>query len=75
MVGALKGYSSHAVNHQLGRQKRMLEWQTGYGVVSFGTKDMEWVVDYIRRQKEHHACGAVHDRLERIEFDETQGMG
>jgi hypothetical protein len=24
------------------------------------------VCDYIRRQKEHHARGTVHDRLERI---------
>jgi len=26
----------------------------GYGAASFGTKDLEWVVDYIRKQKEHH---------------------
>ena len=45
---------------------RVLEWQAGYGVVSFGTRAMEWVCEYIRKQKEHHAKGSVHDRLERI---------
>jgi hypothetical protein len=44
----------------------VLEWQTGYGVVSFGMRDLDWVVEYVRNQREHHARGAVHDRLERI---------
>ena len=52
-IGKLKGASSHHVNHKLANRK-LLDWQTGYGVVSFGTKDLEWVVNYIRNQKEHH---------------------
>ena len=36
-------------------------------MVTFGTKDLPWVVQYIRNQKQHHASGQVHDRLERIE--------
>jgi putative transposase len=63
-IGQLKGASSHDVNQRLGR--KALQWQAGYGVVGFGTKDMDWVNDYIRRQKEHHANGALFDRLERI---------
>jgi len=27
---------------------------------------LEWVKQYIRSQREHHASGKVHDRLERI---------
>ncbi|MCP9494378.1 MAG: hypothetical protein MSG64_07985 [Pyrinomonadaceae bacterium MAG19_C2-C3] len=38
-----------------------------YGVVSFGTKDLEWVKQYVRNQKEHHACGQIYERLERTE--------
>ena len=38
----------------------------GYGVVSFGTKDLEWVKRYVRAPREHHARGTVEDRLERI---------
>ncbi len=64
-VGDLKGACSHEINHgPCGRDS--LAWQTGYGVVSFGKRDLPWVVDYIRRQREHHAGGRVEDRLERI---------
>jgi REP element-mobilizing transposase RayT len=65
LVGKLKGASSHEVNQKLGRGRKVLEWQGGYGVVSFGTKDLEWVRAYVRNQKEHHARGTVHERLER----------
>jgi putative transposase len=65
-VGQLKGASSHEVNEQLGLHGNKLQWQAGYGVVSFGTGDLDWVKEYIRNQQEHHACGRVFDRLERI---------
>ncbi|MBL8202851.1 MAG: IS200/IS605 family transposase [Blastocatellia bacterium] len=68
-VGKLKGASSHYINHEIANRK-VLEWQTGYGVVSFGAKDLEWVVSYIRNQKEHHRNGSIYDRLERIAVDE-----
>jgi putative transposase len=65
-IGQLKGGSSHDVNHHNGRAEKLLEWQAGYGVVSFGTRDLDWVVKYILGQREHHARGSVHERLERI---------
>jgi len=50
---------------------KLLDWQTGYDAVSFGTKDMEWVVNYIRNQKEHHKWGTTTlELLERITHDE-----
>ena len=71
MVGALKGYASHEVNRRLGRASRVLEWQTGYGLVSFGAKDLPWVAEYIRNQREHHQACRAQDRLERItNFDD-----
>src|SRR4051794_9750181 len=42
-IGQLKGISSHEVNTKLGTGSKLLEWQAGYGVVSFGTKDLQWV--------------------------------
>jgi putative transposase len=63
-VGQLKGSSSHEANQKVGR--KVLDWQTGYGVVSFGTRDLEWVRDYIRNQRDRHARGRVEERLERI---------
>jgi hypothetical protein len=35
-------------------------------VVSFGSKDLEWVQSYIRNQRERHERGQAIDRLERI---------
>src|SRR5438105_4501201 len=68
LIGELKGFSSHEVN----KQKRMkrLEWQRGFGVVSFGRKQLSWVQDYIARQKEHHATGRIQTRLEKDSFDD-----
>lgn len=70
-VGDIKGASAHQINHGpcgLGS----LAWQTGYGVVSFGKRDLSWVVDYIKRQREHHSAGRVENRLERITQIEIQ---
>ena len=65
-IGQLKGASSHEVNQQFSQRGKVLQWQAGYGVVSFGTGDLEWVKRYIRNQREHHASGRIADRLERI---------
>jgi putative transposase len=68
-VGKLKGASSHEVNQKLSH--KALEWQAGYGVVSFGTRDLEWVKEYVRNQRDRHARGKIVDRLERITALET----
>jgi putative transposase len=65
-IGQLKGASSHEVNEQMKLRGKVLQWQSGYGVVSFGTRDLPWVADYIRKQREHHTAGRIFDRLERI---------
>jgi len=69
-VGQLKGSSSHDVNQKLSH--KALEWQAGYGVVSFGTKDLPWVVDYVRNQRIRHGRGQALDRLERITEVESE---
>jgi len=68
-IGKLKGGSSHHINHEV--LPKALEWQRGYGIVSFGTRDLEWVIAYIRNQKEHHKTGTVHERLGRIVSQEA----
>ena len=65
-IGQLKGVSSHDVNEQFVLRGKVLQWQAGYGVVSFGTRDLDWVKQYIRNQRAHHASGKIVDRLERI---------
>ena len=68
-IGRLKGGSSFYINHEIVNRK-LLDWQSGYGVVSFGNKDLEWVVTYILNQKEHHQKGMTVNRLERITNDD-----
>ncbi len=67
-VGQLKGASSHYINKLTNH--KLLEWQNGYGILSFGTKDLKWVVNYVLNQKEHHKKGTTHERLEKITNDE-----
>jgi putative transposase len=65
-IGQLKGASAHEINQQIGLRDRPLQWQTGYGVVSFGSGDLDWVKAYVRDQRQHHAEGKTYDRLERF---------
>jgi putative transposase len=62
-IGGLKGASTHHINHEICNRK-ILQWQSGYGVLSFGTKDLPWVIAYIQNQKAHHSNGTIHERLE-----------
>lgn len=64
-IGEMKGASSHEFG-------KALQWQSGYGVVSFGTRDLPWIVSYIHDQKERHRAGRISERLERI-ADEEEG--
>jgi putative transposase len=70
-VGQVKGASSHDVNQHFATRGKVLEWQAGYGVVTFRSKDLPWVRDYVRKQREHHASGKAVDRLERIAEQEA----
>ena len=67
-IGKAKGASSYHINQDVVGRK-VLEWQGGYGVVSFGKRDLPWVIEYVRNQAAHHKSGTVHDRLERIETE------
>ncbi len=67
-VGQIKGASSHSLNEAF--TARDFAWQRGYGVVSFGTRAMDWVVAYILNQKQHHAVGTAEERLERTDEDD-----
>jgi putative transposase len=68
-IGQVKGYSSHAIN-EVFRGTERFEWQAGYGVLSFGTGNLSWVVHYILNQKSHHAQHKTFDRLERVAIED-----
>jgi putative transposase len=67
-IGQLKGASAYFINQAANH--KLLEWQNGYSIVSFGTKDTKWVVKYVQNQKEHHRTGKIFSRLESVEKDE-----
>ena len=69
-VGDIKGVCSFEINKV--RHTKSLEWQRGFGVVSFGKRQLAWVLKYIANQKEHHAHGTIQDRLERVTTDEGE---
>lgn len=70
LVKELKGSSSYDLNKQ--ERSKRLEWQRGFGVVSFGKQQLPWVLEYIAKQKEHHAKGTAKRRLELTGFDEGE---
>lgn len=76
LVGEVKGASAHYTNHHmLEPPAPRLEWQRGYGILSFGEKDLQRIVDYVRRQKEHHREGTTIAALERVEEKDDAPKG
>ena len=69
MVQELKGFSSHEVNRRL--ERKALEWQRGYGVVSFGRAHLDWVLGYLRDQREHHRSGKTEPRMEAFDAEQA----
>ncbi len=65
-VKRCKGASSKAINHTYTNDD-LFRWQNGYGVLSFGAKQLPYVVTYIEHQKQHHAEKTIQPYLEQIE--------
>ena len=63
---AIKGASSHHINHSADRELK-LYWQAGYGVLTFAERDLPRMVGYIQNQKEHPQQGSVSAKMERYE--------
>ena len=62
-IGQVKGSSADFVNHEI-RPGYAFYWQDEYGVVSFGERQLGWVVRYVHYQALHHAQGCAVGRLE-----------
>lgn len=60
-VRKIKGSSSHYLNNISTNQ---FAWQRGYGVFSVGVKNLEIAINYVKKQKEHHAKGTIIQALE-----------
>ena len=63
----LKGSSAHDLNHlssALDVYTPHFAWQQGYGALTVGERHCHIAVDYVLRQKEHHAGQTLIHRLE-----------
>jgi REP element-mobilizing transposase RayT len=65
LVKQIKGASSRFVNAEL-HPENQFKWQGSYGAFTVGRGELDRVVTYVRRQKEHHTEGTVWP-----EFEET----
>jgi putative transposase len=65
-VGQVKGNSSHFVNQHI-TLSTPFYWQTEYGVVSFGGKQLDMVVKYVHNQATHHQTGTIMKFLECVD--------
>ena len=65
-IGDVKGNSSHYVNHVI-KPDFEFYWQTEYGVLSFGERNLASVVRYIHNQKQHHADGTLIAAMEQMD--------
>jgi putative transposase len=64
-IGQVKGNSSHWINHELSLTS-YFSWQSEYGVVSFGGKQLDFVVKYVKNQRQHHVDSTVISSLEYV---------
>ena len=66
-VKMVKGTSSREVKGAQPETSVRCRWQESYGVHTFGAKNLPWILNYIQRQKEHHASGQIESYLEQID--------
>ena len=75
LIGDIKRATSYWIKEQ-DSSFRNFYWQKGYGAFSIGQSQVETVVNYIKRQKEHHAKQNFKDEFRailnkyEIDFDE-----
>jgi putative transposase len=64
VVGQLKGGNAHAANQV---QPGSVQWQEGYGAVTFRRAELAKVMQYIATQEERHRAAALSPILEACE--------
>jgi len=65
LVKQLKGVSSYFINEVL-KPESSFKWQGLYGAFSVSRWDVDQIVAYIQRQKEHHEVGTLIAELESV---------
>ena len=65
----VKGVSSHFVNETL-KPETQFKWQGSYGAFTVSRWDLEKVIEYVKRQKDHHLAGDLYPEWEET-FEEV----
>lgn len=74
LMKSVKAKSSKFINDDKLTNERF-EWQSGYGVFSYGQKDVDMIYKYIQNQEEHHRVKTFREEYEellkefKIDFD------
>jgi len=63
-VKNLKGTTSRAAGQEFNLD---FQWQAGYGAFTISERNLERAVEYVRRQKDHHAAGTTIPRFARFD--------
>ncbi len=66
-VKQVKGSSAYHMNHIPSELKLSFAWQSGYGVFTLGSKQLEIAKSYVENQKIHHQNGSI---IKSLEIDE-----
>ena len=78
LVKQVKGVSSHVVNETL-QPASQFKWQGSYGAFTVSRWDVDKIIEYIKRQKEHHTTGELvqefEEAFEEIEAPELSDRG
>jgi putative transposase len=64
-VRQVKGASTHTINETFADLNEHFYWQEGFGVLTFGAKQLPYVTEYIVHQKVHHQARTTQAYLER----------
>ena len=63
IVNGIKGLSSRWLNATM-EPLKPFRWQRGYGLFTVSSKDLDMIINYIKKQKEHHSNGSVEPKWE-----------
>jgi putative transposase len=67
----VKGVSSFQINSHYPDASERFQWQESYGVLTFGAKQLPFIISYLDQQKQHHEMQTIYSYLENTGNDET----
>lgn len=70
-IRQVKGSSSYFINHSYDLPE-IFNWQPHYGAISLARKQLDNVVEYAKKQREHHTQRTTIALLERISKNSDQ---